>query len=355
MAEDVVVRLGLTQPEREMVLFLIEHHLEMSVVAFRRDTEDPDIVKQFAATLGTEERLKMLTLLTLVDIEAVSPETLTPWKEELLWRLYVDTYNHLTQRYGDELIERNQAGLDEVLRERPAELSPAEITRFLEGLPQRYLHLFPRDAIYRHVKLARDISADHVHVSLEPGGDVWTLAVVTLDKPFLFSNICGVLASFGMDILRGHALTNPNGLVLDVFQFTDQERFLALNADGHGHVMRLLEDTVSGRADVTTLLRGREQSVLKAASRVAPVVRADNQASGRYTIVDIVASNVLGLLYQISRVISAHGCEVDLVLISTEGEKAIDVFHITKAGVKLTQAEQQALTADLQRTLEETV
>jgi [protein-PII] uridylyltransferase len=158
-----------------------------------------------------------------------------------------------------------------------------------------------------------------------------------------------------MDILRGHALTNPNGLVLDVFQFTDQERFLALNADGHGHVMRLLEDTVSGRADVTTLLRGREQSVLKAASRVAPVVRADNQASGRYTIVDIVASNVLGLLYQISRVISAHGCEVDLVLISTEGEKAIDVFHITKAGVKLTQAEQQALTADLQRTLEETV
>jgi UTP:GlnB (protein PII) uridylyltransferase len=43
--------------------------------------------------------------------------------------------------------------------------------------------------------------------------------VATLDKPFLFSNICGVLSSFGMNILRGHALTNPNGLVLDVFQF----------------------------------------------------------------------------------------------------------------------------------------
>jgi len=84
-------------------------------------------------------------------------------------------------------------------------------------------------------------------------------------------------------------------------------------------------------------------------------VRADNEASGRYTIVDIVASNALGLLHRISRVISQHGCEVDLVLIATEGEKAIDVFHITKAGVKLTQAEQQALTSDLQRTLEGTV
>jgi len=77
--------------------------------------------------------------------------------------------------------------------------------------------------------------------------------------------------------------------------------------------------------------------------------------SARYTILDIVASNVLGLLYRISRVISQHGCEVDLVLIATEGEKAIDVFHITKSGVKLTEPEQQGLTSDLQRTLEDTL
>ena len=83
---------------------------------------------------------------------AVSPETQTSWKEELLWRLYVDTYNHLTQRYGDEVIERNQAGLNELLKARPDDLSVAEITRFLEGLPQRYLQLFARDVIYRHVR-----------------------------------------------------------------------------------------------------------------------------------------------------------------------------------------------------------
>jgi UTP:GlnB (protein PII) uridylyltransferase len=69
--------------------------------------------------------------------------------------------------------------------------------------------------------------------------------------------------------------------------------------------------------------------------------------------VDIVAGNALGLLYRISRVISRHGCDVDLVLIATEGEKAIDVFHITKAGSKLAEDEEQALTSDLRRTLEE--
>jgi [protein-PII] uridylyltransferase len=354
MAEQVVARLQLAAEQRDMVLFLIRNHLRMSLAAFRRDTEDPDIVAAFARVVGTEERLKMLTLMTLVDVEAVSPETLTPWKAELLWRLYVDTYNHLTQRYGDELIERNQAELDEVLNHRPDDLSAAEISTFLEGLPQRYLQLFTREAIHRHVRLARDIGPDEIHISLDSSGGIWTLAVVTLDKPLLFSNICGVLASFGMNILRGHALTNPNGLVLDVFQFIDDERFLELNADAQSQIRRVLQDVVSGRAGVTVRLRGREQSILKSAPRFAPLVRADNSASGRYTIIDIVASNALGLLYRISRVISPHGCEVDLVLIATEGEKAIDVFHITKAGSKLTQAEQQALTSDLQRTLEGT-
>jgi [protein-PII] uridylyltransferase len=353
MAGDVLDRLQLPSDSREMVLFLIGNHLRMSLVAFRRDTEDPDVVREFAGLVGTEERLKMLCLMTLVDVGAVSPETLTPWKEELLWRLYVDTYNHLTQRYGDELIERNQADLAELLKGLPEDLTPSEITQFLEGFPQRYLQLFNRDAIYRHVRLARNIGPDDVHLSLERNDAVWTLAVATLDKPFLFSNICGVLSSFGMNIIRGHALTNPNGLVLDSFQFTDDERFLELNAEASSQVIHVLQDVVAGREEVTALLRGREQSVLQSrAPRIPPVVRADNEASGRYTILDIVAGNALGLLYRISRVISQHGCDVDLVLIATEGERAIDVFHVTKAGSKLTEAEQHALTSDLQRTLE---
>ena len=153
MAVDVLDRLQVTEEARDTVLFLIRNHLRMSLAAFRRDTEDPEIVKEFAALVGTEERLKMLCLMTLADVEAVSPETLTPWKEELIWRLYVDTYNHLTQRYADELIERNQAGLIDLLSGRPEDLPEAEITQFVEGLPQRYLQLFSREAVYQHVRL----------------------------------------------------------------------------------------------------------------------------------------------------------------------------------------------------------
>jgi [protein-PII] uridylyltransferase len=355
MAQQMFDRLHLAPEARATVEFLIQHHLRMSLVAFRRDTEDPEVVKQFAALVGVEERLKMLCLMTMADVGAVSPETLTPWREELLWRLYVDTYNHLTLQYGDELIDPNQSGLADLLAGRPADLAEAEITRFLEGLPRRYLHLFSRDAIYRHVKLSQAIQPDQVHATLEAKGEAWELTVVTLDKPFLFSNICGVLSSFGMDILRGHALTNPNGLVLDIFQFRDQDRFLELNPDGQDRLLEVLADVVSGRSDVATRLRALEHGILgRRVSRVAPVIHCDNQSSRRYTILDIIATNAIGLLHRISRVMSRHGCDVDLVLISTEGEKAIDVFHITQAGAKLTDTAQQALTTDLQRMLEGT-
>jgi [protein-PII] uridylyltransferase len=354
LARQMFERLSLPDDSRAVVEFLIEHHLRMSMVAFRRDTEDPEIVKQFAGLVGFEERLKMLCLLTLVDVEAVSLETLTPWREELLWRLYVDTYNHLTLGYGDERIEHDQSGVADLLAGRPAGLSEAEIRRFLEGLPRRYLQLFAREAIYRHVELSRDITSDHVHAALERKGAVWELTVVTLDKPYLFSNICGVLSSFGLDILRGHAMTNPNGLVLDIFQVSDADRFLELNADGRDRFLEVLQAAVSGRVDVAARLHAREHSVLhnRMVRRFAPVIHADHHSSQRYTILDIIASNAIGLLHRISRVISRHGCNVELVLISTEGAKAIDVFHITTGGAKLTAAAGAALTADLQHALE---
>ena len=356
MAEAALTRMQITGQARDTVLFLIRHHIRMALVAFRRDTEDPDVVKEFADFVGTEDRLKMLCLITLADVGAVSPDTLTPWKEELLWRLYVDTYNHLTKRYGDERIGRNQAGLDRLTAQLPADVTKPELERFVEGLPQRYLQLFPPAAIHQHVRLARNIRPDEVHVSLDRvDGAVWSLAVVTLDKPKLFSNICGVLSSFGMNILRGNALTNPNGLVLDVFHFTDDESFLEMNPDAPSRIAAVLADVVAGREDVTVRLRGRERGVLhsKSSIRFPPVVWAGNETSSRYTILDIVAPNELGLLYRISRVIAEHGCDVDLVLIATEGGKAIDVFHLTQRGAKLTEAEQLALTSDLQRTLEE--
>ena len=141
-------------------------------------------------------------------------------------------------------MQTDHAGLDVVVAGRPEDISEAELWSFLDGLPRRYLALFGLATIYRHVRLARDIRPDEVHASLEKHEDIWELSVVTLDKPFLFSNISGVLSYFGMDIHRGQAMTTPDGLVLDVFEFSDDEQFLAQNPAGAAEIYR---DPADGR------------------------------------------------------------------------------------------------------------
>ncbi len=356
MASAMSRRLGLDDDAAQTIDFLIRNHLKMSRIAFRRDTEEPEVVRQFASMFSTEEQLKMLVLLTLCDVGAVSPETLTPWKEELLWRLYVDAYNHMTLGYGDDVIDRDQALVAALQTNRPPDIPEADMASFLEGLPRRYLILFSQDAIYRHVRLSRDIRPNDAHFFLQKNAEAWELTVVSLDKPFLFSNICGVLASFGMDILRGHALTSPARLALDVFEFADGDGFLERNSEGPLEFDRRLRQVVSGSTDVTALLKGKEGSVLTRRSLVrrTPVVHFDTGHSQRYTVLELVADDAPGLLYRVSRVISDHGVDLDLVLISTEGQKAIDVFHITRGGSKLSEGDEASLKADLERMLKET-
>jgi [protein-PII] uridylyltransferase len=164
-----------------------------------------------------------------------------------------------------------------------------------------------------------------------------------------------VLSYFGMNILRAQAMTTPEGLVLDLFQFTDAEGFLRHNAIAEPEIHQTLQDVVAGRTDITRLLRRKEGGVVhkrKRPQRIAPIVYFDNEHSQRYTVLEIVADDALGLLFRISRLISEHDCDVDLVLVSTEGQRAVDVFHITKAGRKLTEAERDDLSTNLHRMLE---
>jgi [protein-PII] uridylyltransferase len=339
---------------RHAVDFLIEKQLQMAQFAFRQDTSDPEVIARFAAalmnaaqlnSLSGEEHLKMLCVMTVGDLGSGGREPLTSWRAELLWRLFVDTYNHLTIAYGDEVIDREAAARTILHRDRPADISEAELARFLEGLPQRYLTLFDPGSIYQHVRLWRNIGPDDVHSFLSRKGEAWELAVVTLDKPFLFTNISGALASLGLDIQRGQALTSRSGLVLDVFQFIDYVRPV-----NQAELTELLSDVVAGKVDIAARL-AKQQVAPPPGPPALPRLYFDNDSSNRYTVLELVADDVPGLLQRVSRVLSSFGCEVDLVLISTEGEKAIDVFHIRKDGGKLTESDQLALTESLERAI----
>src|ERR1700731_767048 len=138
--EGAATRLGLTAEEKAEGHFLIAHHLEMSETMQRRDIFDAGTVTMFARTVGTQERLQRLTLLTYADIHAVNPEALTPWKAEMLWQLFAATSNHFSRtRDRDRLHASMEVSLLAQVRLQTRGAKEGEIERFLEGFPRRYL------------------------------------------------------------------------------------------------------------------------------------------------------------------------------------------------------------------------
>jgi [protein-PII] uridylyltransferase len=343
LAQPAIDRLQLQPAAAETLRFLIRHHRQMARVAFRRDAGNPDVVARFATLVGSEELLKMLCLVTLIDIEAISPEALTPWKEDRLWRLYTDTSIRLALGVTNGA-GQHDAGLAVAMAGRPDDISDTELARFVTGLPRAYLSVFGLATIYGHLRLARGILPHEIHASLEQHGDVCGLTVVTLDKPFLFCNVAGVLSYFGMDIHRGQIMTTPEGLVLAVFEFTDANGFLAQHRGAPRQIHRMLEAVVAGSVNMADLLQERARAMpLQSPVSSGQSIHLDNAQSEEETVLEIIADDAPGLLYRITRVIAEADCTVGLALVSTEHMKAVDVLHITRDKRRLTEAEQQGL------------
>jgi [protein-PII] uridylyltransferase len=352
--ESASARLGLSAEEKAEVHFLIEHHLEMSATMQRRDIFDPGTVTMFARTAGTQERLQSLTLLTYADIHAVNPEALTPWKAEMLWQLFVATSNHFSRTLDrDRLHASTEVSLLALVRSQMRQAKEGEIERFLEGFPRRYLAVHSAAEIAEHFALYQQLKGEPIQTDIKATRHGFSLAVITADRPALFAKIAGVLAGWGMNIVKADAFANAAGVVLDTFQFVDLHRTLELNPDEIGRFRKNLADVVNGKATLEPLLQSRDSATRARAPKIVVDSRIsfDDSSSLHSTLLEIVAQDRPGLLYEMGSAMAREECNIEVALIDTEGQKAIDVFYLTANGRKLTEQKKQALLQALQRSL----
>lgn len=340
-ADKIMARLQVPEVKQSAVRFLIEHHLDLSLVMNGRDLEDPATARFLSSRVGTQERLRQLTLLTYADISAVNPTAMTPWRLEQLWRVYSLGLEQLTR---DLVMDRIQSG-----RSPEAELaSSPEVAAFLEGLPTRYLRTHSREEIDRHYDLYKRALRDGVAIETVREAGAYVMSVVAHDHPGLFAPLCGGLASFGMNIVKAEAFSNAAEHAVDVIRFTDPMRTLELNPGEVDRLQWTLECVVRGSIEVRDLLkRRRPAKPLSSGAKIFPRVRFNNEASDRSTLIDFVGEDRPGLLYDLASVLSSYGCDIDVVMIDTEAHKAIDVFYVTQEGGKLSERTQTELSQEM--------
>ena len=335
LAGRALERLGAPQSVRHAVGFLIERHLDLSSILNTRDLDEPATAQHLAARMGTQERLKELTLVTYADINAVNPGAMTPWRMEQLWYLYLMTHKELTRELASERIEA------------PPAVSP-EMAAFLEGFPARYLRVHSPEELQGHLDLHLRAAAQGVATHVHKRNGTYQLTVAASDRPFLLASIAGALAGFGMNILKAEVFGNRRGTVLDTFVFEDPKHTLDLNPTEVDRLRVTLERVLLGRESVRNLLQNRPKPAPPTRrSRIRPTVTFSSAASDTSTLIEVVAEDRPGLLYDLAQTISSAACNIEVVLIDTEAHKALDVFYVTSGGGKLTPHQE----ADLKESL----
>ena len=340
MVPPLAERLGLPEADTRTLIFLVEHHLLLSRISTRRDTGEGGLLDELAAKIGTRERLDLLYLLTCADSAAVGQGSFPAWKDELVSELYL----RLDQRLVGERVAAAPApaGLAERLLAAAADEAERSAAReHCARVPPRYLVEVTLEEARLHLELLRQMKASgrEVVAAAKGGGDPVDIWVVSTDRPRRFSQICGAFLSCGVNLLSAIAFTRSDGLILDHFRAGLTAAFGVPTGESKeaywARVASEIENALEGRGDFRARIeqvRRRIPRVPIISRRVTPEVRIDNKLTERFTVIDVVCGDRIGLLYGLTRALGDLGCDIHFAKIDTQQGLATDVFYVTEVG-----------------------
>ena len=330
-------RFGLDPAETETVSWLVRYHLLLSSTAFKRDLADPKTIDDFVKQVQSPERLRLLLILTVVDIRAVGPGIWNEWKRTLLRTLFEAAEERLRLGHKEhgrtELVEARQKELAAALGWKASALRAHS-----KRLPDSYWLAEPlawQVANARQVAGAESRIGDpqpSVAVEDDPESGATRVSVFTPDREGLFYRICAGLASAGANIIDARIHTTRDGMALD--------NLLVLDGRGRPYIdrrqrSRLMKAVGSALVGPEPPLPTAEANRRSTTFEVAPSVAIAERASTRTTVVEVNARDRPALLAALAGAIHAQGHQIHSAHIATYGERAVDVFYLTANGRKL--------------------
>ena len=328
-AQSLCPRWGLSAADTATVAWLVQNHLLMSDTAQRRDISDPKTVRDFVAEVQSPELLRLLFVLTVVDIRAVGPGVWSGWKGQLLRELYHEAVAIMS---GPPAHSARIAAAKNVLSQRLADWAEPDRQEALAYHRDNYWLAFDETELERQARLkARAKALDEAFALDVEFGERRSVSQITIaapDHPGLFSQLAGAIAASGGSIVDAKAFTGDDGWALDVFsvQTSDEEVF----GEGgrvarlRGAIARAIAGETPARAAITRRVGAHRASVFK----VRPRVTIDNEASADASVVEVEGGDRPGLLFDLTRAIFDQNLSISSAIVATYGEKVMDVFYV---------------------------
>jgi [protein-PII] uridylyltransferase len=327
---------GMNTQERDLIVFLVEHHLSMSAVAQKQDLSDPEVIEKFANTVGSEERLTALYLLTVADVRGTSPKVWNGWKAKLLEDLYRATKRHL-----GGAAPSNDAYLDEQRTEAKRILNLYALEpRHYEALWAQldigfFLRHDPQDVAWQTRVLYKQTAPKSpvVKTRLSPSGEGFQVAVHIADQPDLFAKICGYFDSKNLSVLDAKVHTTKNGYALDSFLVVDplDRGGSREQTNSYRDILSLVESELTERLSRQQELQPPVKGRISRRSKYFPIqpkvdLRPDEK--GKLHLLTLTANDRTGLLYGIARVLALNNVNLHAAKVTTLGERVEDLFLI---------------------------
>jgi [protein-PII] uridylyltransferase len=313
----------------ELIAFVVREHLTMSRVAQKTDLSDPDVIAAFAKKVGSERYLTALYLFTVADIRGTSPKVWNAWKGKLLEDLYRLSLRVLGGHTADPHVEvetrKREALIQLALHAQPFQAHKALWDTMDVGYFMRH---DAADIAWHTRQLSRHVNSGKsiVRARLSPLGEGLQVLVYTPDQADLFARICGYFEQRGFSILDARVHTANNHYALDTFQVTAQampELYHELASMVEAELVRAIVQT----GPLPAPGKGRVSRRVKSFP-ITPRVSLQPDEKGQRWLLNISASDRVGLLYSIARVLARHKVNVQLAKINTLGERVDDTFLI---------------------------
>ncbi len=331
IAEQVLDRLDVQEPERARIMFLVENHLVMSNLSQRRELNDRKVIEGFARLVGDRLNLAMLYLLTYADISAVNPGAWTQWKAVLLQDLYLKTLNYFDSsiQAAGEAQARLGAASARIRNAAQSLFTPEQVDDFLASMPEQYILYTSSAKIVDHLGMVQRLPEEMLVIQYRhyPERGYTELTVCAYDAYGMFYRTAGTIASKNLNILRAKVHTSRTGVMIDTFQITDPEGKLCTYDDAWESV----------RAELRTALMSKKPppepgiytSARPGSGLIQPSVEFDNETSDAFTIIDVTARDMVGFLYRITKALFDLNLDIGSAKIVTEGARVMDSFYVT--------------------------